>query len=396
MTASIPRSCGARAPDVRKDLSWLAERFAIDGDFVVAVPHGSGLINDTFAATYEMHGVERPRRRFIHQRINREVFRDPVALMDNVARVTRHVRSKLVAAGANDIDRRVLSLVPTRDGADYLLDEAGECWRTYLFIERARTYDVVETPGQAYEVARAFGAFQRQLADLPPPPLADTIPGFHDTSRRLSSLREAVRRDLAGRASQAAAEIDRLEAYAPLAGALLDLVEQGVIPIRVAHNDTKINNVLIDDRDGKAVCVIDLDTVMPGVVLDDFGDLVRSSVCFAREDERDLARIRVELPLFEALVQGYLASAGWFLATGEIDHLVLGGKLMTYECAVRFLTDHLEGDTYFRVRHEGQNLDRARTQLALLDSMTAHESELRDIVARVAAAAMTTRATNDG
>ncbi|MGD8329925.1 MAG: phosphotransferase, partial [Acidobacteriota bacterium] len=242
---------------MRKDLSWLAERFAIDGDFLVAVPHGSGLINGTFAATYEMRDADRSRRRFIHQRINREVFRDPVALMDNVARVTRHVRAKLVAAGATDIDRRVLSLVPTRDGADYLIDEAGEYWRTYLFIERARTYDVVETPAQAFEVSRAFGAFQRQLADLPAPPLVDTIPGFHDTPRRLRSLREAVQRDVAGRASGVAVEIDRLEGYATLAGTLVDLVERGEVPVRVAHNDTKINNVLIDDRDGRAVCVID-------------------------------------------------------------------------------------------------------------------------------------------
>jgi len=372
---------------VREDLAWLAERFTIDGDFVAAVPYGSGHINDTFAATYAMRGPGPPRRRFIHQRINREVFRDPAALMDNVARVTRHIRDKLLAAGEHDLERRVLSLVPTREGADYLVDDDGEYWRTYLFIEGATTHDIVETPAQAREVARAFGRFQRRLADLPGPPLVATIPGFHDTPRRLQALRAAVARDAAGRAADVAEEIDRLEAYARLAGALQSLVRQGAIPLRVAHNDTKINNVMIDGETGEGICVIDLDTVMPGLALDDFGDLVRSSVCYAKEDERDLSRIRVEVPLFEALARGYLDAAGSFLVAAEIDNLVRAGELMTYECALRFLTDHLDGDIYFRVHHEGHNLDRARAQLALLDGLVAREGELQEIVARAAAEA---------
>jgi hypothetical protein len=369
---------------MQRDLAWLADRFAVDGEFVAAVPYGSGHINDTFAATYEMRASGPARRRFIHQRINREVFRDPAGLMDNVARVTRHIRGRLQQAGVDDVDRRVLTLVPSRDGADDIVDDNGEYWRTYAFIEHATTYDVVETPQQAFEVARAFGAFQRRLADLPPPALVETIPGFHDTPRRLAALRDAVACDEAGRARDVAPEIDRLESYAGLADALLTPARDGHIPLRVAHNDTKINNVLIDEHSGEALCVIDLDTVMPGLALDDFGDLVRTSVCFAKEDDRDLSRARVELRLFEALVRGYLASAGSFLTAAEIDLLVTAGELMTYECALRFLTDHLQGDTYFRVHREGHNLDRTRVQLALLDSLAGRESDLRGIVAAAA------------
>jgi len=371
---------------VQKDLAWLGDQLVIDGSFISAVPYGSGHINDTFAASYEVSAATGPgRRRYIHQRINHEVFKDPAALMDNVARVTRHIRAKLEADDAADIDRRVLSLVPTRDGADYLIDDDGGYWRTYLFIERATTYDVVETPAQAREVARAFGEFQRQITDLAPPPLVDTIPDFHNTPVRLTAFRRAVDTDAVDRAAGVADEIRRLESYAPLADALLSQFRQGLFPLRVAHNDTKINNVMIDDDTGDAVCVIDLDTVMPGLALDDFGDLVRTSTCFAREDDRDLSHVVVQLPIFEALAHGYIGAAGEFLTDAEIGSLVLSGKLMTYECALRFLSDHLQGDPYFRVHHEGHNLDRARVQLALLDSIVAHEGEMEEIVGRVAA-----------
>lgn len=375
-------------PQVHKDLSWLGNELVIEGEFISAVPYGSGHINDTFAASYAVPAPAGPRRRrYIHQRINQEVFKDPAALMNNVARVTRHVRDKLEADGTEDIERRVLSLVPTRHGVDYVIDGDGGYWRTYLFIEGASTYDVVETPAQAREVARAFGEFQNQLADLEAPPLVDTIPDFHNTPLRRGALRRAVEADAVARVAGAADEIRRLESYAPLADALLSLFQQELFPLRVAHNDTKINNVMIDDQTGEAVCVIDLDTVMPGLALDDFGDLVRTSSCFAREDTRDLSRVVVELPIFEALAQGYIAAAGKFLTDTEIDSLVLSGKLMTYESALRFLTDHLEGDTYFRVHREGHNLDRARVQLALLDSIVAQQSEMEKIVARIASEA---------
>jgi len=369
---------------VEKDLRWLADRLEIEGEFVSAVPYGSGHINQTYAATYAtpVPGGRPATRRYIHQRINEKVFRDPEALMGNMARVTHHVRGKLEARGADSIDRRVLTLVPTRDGADYLVDDRGGYWRTFLFIEDATTYDVVETPQQAHEVARAFGEFQHQLIDLGGPDLVTTIPGFHDTPARLRVFEKAVERDGFNRAAGVAEEIGRYEAYAPIAGALLDLQDQGEIPQRIAHNDTKINNVMIDNATGEAVCVIDLDTVMPGLALDDFGDLVRTSTCFAKEDDRDLAKVVVEMPIFESLVHGYLSAAGGFLDPAEIDNLVLAGKLMTFECGLRFLTDHLEGDVYFRIHHEGHNLDRARVQLALVDSIEAREDEMQRAVER--------------
>jgi hypothetical protein len=391
---------------MRKDLSWLGAWLAIDGDFVAAVPYGSGHINDTFAATYALRKRASPpdrhaggssdaggaggdanlvHRRFIHQRINGDVFADPAALMDNAARVTRHIHAKLIAEGAADIGRRVLQLVPSRDGADFVIDEAGDYWRTFAFIEGATTYDVVATRGQAFEVARAFGAFQQQLADLPPPPLAVTIPGFHDTPQRLAAFELAVGADAYRRAAGAAEEIRSLQAQAALAGALQRLQHEGALPLRIAHNDTKINNVLIDDETGEGICVIDLDTVMPGLALDDFGDLVRTSTCFAREDDRDLSKAVVQLPIFEGLVRGYLGAAAGFLAPAEVANLVLAGKVMTYETALRFLTDHLRGDTYFRIHHEGHNLDRARVQIALLASLTAHEETMQGIVETAAA-----------
>ena len=369
---------------MQKDLGWLAGRLAIEGEFISAVPYGSGHINQTYAATYgtPVPGGRQATRRYIHQRINETVFRDPQALMRNMARVTHHIRGKLEARGVDPIDRHALTLVPTRDGDDYLVDDSGGYWRTFVFVEDATTYDVVETPKQAHEVARAFGEFQQQLIDLGGPDLVATIPGFHDTRGRLRAFEEAVERDGFNRAAGVAEEIGRYEAYAPIAGALLDLQDRGEIPQRIAHNDTKINNVMIDNTTGEAVCVIDLDTVMAGLALDDFGDLVRTSTCFAKEDDRDLSKVVVEMPIFESLVHGYLSSAGDFLEPAEIDNLVLAGKLMTFECGLRFLTDHLEGDVYFRIHHDGHNLDRARVQLALVDSIEAHEDEMRRAVER--------------
>ena len=371
-----------------KDLSWLGKRLEIDGEFISAVAYGSGHINETFAATYEMRGAGSEagsgRRRFIHQRINSDVFKDPAALMDNLARVTGHIRGKLEAQGKEDIERRVLTLVAARDGSDRVIDESGGYWRTFAFIEGAATFDVVGTIDQAREVGRAFGEFQRQLIDLGPSPLALTIPDFHNTPERLRAFRRAVERDICNRAAAVRDEIDRVEHYADLADGLLGLQRAGEIPLRVVHNDTKINNVLIDDETGEGLCVIDLDTVMPGLAADDFGDLVRTTSCFAREDDRDLSKAVVELPIFEALATGYLSAAARFLSRAEIDSLILGSKLMTYEMVLRFLGDHLVGDSYFRIHHEAHNRDRARVQIALLDSIVAHQDEMRSIIERAA------------
>lgn len=366
------------------DLSWLGKQLEIDGEFISAVAYGSGHINETFAATYEMgavgKGTETRQCRFIHQRINSNIFKDPTTLMCNLARVTRHIRGKLEAQGEEDLERRVLTLISTRDNIDWVIDERGNYWRTFQFIEGATTFDVVETVDQAREVGHAFGEFQSQLIDLGPPQLAFTIPDFHNTRERLRAFQEAVERDVCNRAASVCDEISRIDHYVDSVDDLLKLQRAGEIPLRVVHNDTKINNVLIDDETGKGLCVIDLDTVMPGLVADDFGDLVRTSSSFAREDERNLSKVVVELPIFEALVIGYLSASGSFLTDSEVDSLVVGSKLMTYEQALRFLADHLAGDTYFRIHREAHNLDRARVQIALLDSIVAHEDEMRSIL----------------
>lgn len=370
---------------MRRDLAWLGAQLTIDGRFASAVPYGIGHINQTFVATYVGAGGQGSEdTRYIHQRINTDIFKDPVALMGNVARVTDHLRRKLEQQNIDDIDRRVLQLLPTIDGADFVVDDEGGYWRTYRFIEGATTYDVVSTVEQAFEVARVFGEFQRLLSDLAPPPLSTTIPDFHNTPLRLTAFDDAVRQDPRNRAAKAAAEIAAIEEYASLAGALASLHDAGAIPRRVVHNDTKINNVLIDDETGEGLCVIDLDTVMPGLVLDDFGDLIRTSTSFAKEDDRDLAKASVELPIFASLVRGYLSSAGEFLNREEIAGLVLSGKLMTFEASVRFLTDYLLGDTYYRIHHAGHNLDRARVQLHLLDSIRDNADEMERLVEEAA------------
>ncbi len=362
---------GGAVPDVRA----AARAFALPGEVEGFERHGSGHINDTFAVHLREDGKA---RRVIIQRINTSVFRDPEALMANVGRVTRHLARKL--SGAADASRRSLSLIPARDGADFHRDAAGGFWRAYGFVEGAASRDVLTTPRQAFEAAKAFGTFQRLLMDLPGPRLVETIPRFHDTPWRLARFREVVARDPSNRAAGAAPEIEAVLAREALAESLSPLRTSGGLPERVTHNDTKLNNVLLDEATGEGLCVIDLDTVMPGLWLHDFGDMVRTGTNPVAEDERDLSKVVASLPMFEALARGYLSAAGEALSPAERDRLVLSGKLLTYECGMRFLTDHLERDVYFRIHRPGQNLDRARAQLALLTSLEGQEERLTRIV----------------
>jgi Ser/Thr protein kinase RdoA (MazF antagonist) len=333
---------------------------------------GSGHINDTFAVTL------RGGARVVLQRINTDVFRDPEGVMTNVARVTRHLRRKLV--GTPDAGRRALTLVPARGGADFVRDDGGRCFRAYEFIDGARSVDVLESPRQAYEAAKAFGTFQRLLADLPGPRLVETIPSFHDTRKRFEALEEAVTRDARSRAAGAAPEIGFARSREPLADSLLLPLAAGELVERAAHNDTKLNNVLFDEATGEALCVVDLDTVMPGLFLYDFGDMVRAAVSPSAEDERDLSKVEASEDVFEALVRGTVEVLGDTLARADRERLVLAGKVITFEIGIRFLADHLDGDVYFRVRREGHNLDRARTQFALVRSLEEKEERLTRIV----------------
>jgi len=314
--------------------------------------------------------------RYIVQRMNHNIFKNPVAVMDNIQRVTAHLAHQL--NGQSDCDRRVLTLIHAHDGRTWFEDGKGDFWRTYNFIEGATTYDAVQSPEQAFQAARAFGTFQHMLASLPAPRLHETIPDFHNTPKRFAALETAIASDLVNRAASARREIEFALLRRPMVGTLIE----ANLPERVTHNDTKFNNVLLDDSTGEGICVIDLDTVMPGLAAYDFGDMVRTTTSSAREDERDLSKVSMEFPLYEALVGGYLETAGDFLTKDEKRLLAFSGKLITFEIGIRFLTDYLMGDTYFKIHRDGQNLDRCRTQFKLVESMEQQEERMNRLVER--------------
>ncbi|MGO8930446.1 MAG: phosphotransferase enzyme family protein [Limisphaerales bacterium] len=359
---------------LRHDVRSVARQFQIYGEFISAGPYGSGHINDTYCAVFNQGGTP---VRYILQRINHNVFKTPAALMENVQRVTTHINRKV--ADQPDFSRCGLTLIPAHDGRAWHRDPDGNYWRTYVFIEKARTYDAVESPQQAFQAARAFGRFQKLLADLPAPRLHDTIPDFHHTPSRFAKLEAAIAADPANRARLAEPEIEFALNHKGMTGVLL----AAGLPERVTHNDTKLNNVMLDDQTGDGICVIDLDTVMPGLVPYDFGDIVRTSTSPAKEDERDLSKVQMQFPMFEALARGYLATAAEFLTQAERQLLVFSGKLITLEIGIRFLTDFLEGDIYFKVHREGHNLDRSRTQVKLFESIEHQEDAMNRLVERL-------------
>jgi hypothetical protein len=275
-----------------------------------------------------------------------------------------------------DRDRRVLTLVPERSGRNWHLDDAGSYWRAYRLIDNAHTRDEIESEQQAFRAASAFGEFQQMLIDLPAPRLHDTIPDFHHTLKRFHALEEAIAQDAAGRVDNAGPEIGFALARQAMTTTLLN----AGLPERITHNDTKLNNVLLDDVSGEALCVIDLDTVMTGLAPYDFGDMVRTMTCAAKEDEQDLAKVDVDFPLFAAVARGYLSTAGAFLTQLEKESLVFAGKLICFEQGMRFLADYLRGDTYYKVDRAGQNLDRCRTQFKLVASIDAQEAAMEQLV----------------
>jgi Phosphotransferase enzyme family len=349
----------------------VSQQFRIYGDFLSAEPHGNGHINDTYCVVFDQGGA---RVRYIFQRINLNIFKHPVALMENIGRVTAHLGEKSIME--QDRGRRVLTLILTRDGHSSHCDTRGNYWRVYLFIEGARTFDAVESPRQAFEAAKAFGRFQKLLEDLPAPRLHETIPDFHHTRKRVAALEVAIEADTVNRAKGAKPEIEFALKHKAIAARLLD----AGLPERVTHNDTKFNNVMLDDATGEGVCVVDLDTVMPGLALYDFGDMVRTTTSPAKEDERDLSRVTMQFPMFEALVRGYLVSASGFLTPAEKRLLAFSGRLITFEIGVRFLTDFLAGDHYFKVHRENHNLDRCRTQFKLVESIEQQEERMNKLV----------------
>lgn len=360
------------------DIRAITSMFEMRADFVSSQIYGSGHINDTYCAWFDQAGQ---RVRYIVQRINHNVFKQPVRLMENVDRVTRHALATLRAEGSREAYRRTLTCIPALDGKPYATDAAGNVWRVYPFIERARGYDELETNEQAYQAARAFGEFQKLAATLGGERLHETIPNFHHTPKRLEALEAAIAADSAGRAGEAADLIAFARERAADCSRITDLIASGEIPERVTHNDTKLNNVLLDDVTAEGVCVIDLDTTMPGSALYDFGDMVRTAAPTTREDDPEPANIGVRLDRFEALVKGYLSTAT-FLNEREISNLAFAGKLLTLECGIRFLTDYLQGDVYFKIARPTHNLDRCRNQFAFVKAIEEKMNEMEEIVKR--------------
>jgi aminoglycoside phosphotransferase (APT) family kinase protein len=346
-------------------------QFRIDGELSAIAAYGSGHINDTYCAVFDQCGSA---VRFILQRINTAIFKQPFALMENIQRVTSHLAAKM--AVDPDGERRVLTLVSARNGRAWYEDTEGGVWRVYRFIESARAYDAVESPQQAFQAAKAFGEFQKLLVDLPAPRLHHTIPDFHNTPMRFKAFEQAVAGEMANRAFNARGEIEFAFARRPIVRILLD----AGLPERITHNDTKFNNVLLDDATDAGICVIDLDTVMPGLAVYDFGDMVRTATSASMEDEQDLSRVSMQFPMFDALARGYLSSAGSFLTKEEKAHLAFAGKLITFEQGLRFLTDYLAGDTYYKVHREEQNLDRCRTQFKLVESIEEQEEQMNGLI----------------
>ena len=364
----------SNAPVLHHSVLSASAHFAIPGAFLDAAPYGTGHIHDTFR-------VRSSSGSYILQRINSRIFTNPQAVMDNIVRVTAHLRAKLKSVPGADPSREALRLIPAKDGRPWFVDDAGSFWRMFDFIGGTLTHEVCEAPGQAFEAARVVARFQKLLSDLPGGPLQETIPFFHHAPRRLQALEEAVARDVANRCAGTKAEIEFALSRLALANSVVTLIEAGRIPERATHNDTKLNNVLFDESTGRGLCLVDLDTCMPGSVLYDFGDMVRTMTCRAAEDEMDLSKVAMDLRYFEALARGYLGEAREFLCADEIRNLALSGRLMTFTVGVRFLTDYLSGDTYFKTRRHGHNLDRARNQFALVKSMEDQTADMEVVVA---------------
>lgn len=352
------------------------ENFQFEGEYTEGIPYGSGHINDTFRVTFQHKGET---KRYILQRMNNQIFLNPEELMENVVGVTSWLRKKIVENGGEP-ERETLNLVPAKDGKAFYKDSEGEYWRVYLFIEGAKTYDLVENQEDFYQSAVAFGRFQGLLADYPAETLHETIQDFHNTVKRLDTFKKAVEADGCGRAAQVQEEIQFVLDREALAHKLCDMQAEGKLPLRVTHNDTKLNNIMIDDETRKAICVIDLDTVMPGLSVNDFGDSIRFGASTGAEDEPDLSKVSCSIELFELYTKGFVEGCKGSLTEEELDMLPVGAMTMTYECGMRFLTDYLEGDHYFKIHREGHNLDRCRTQFKLVKDMEEKWNQMNEIV----------------
>ncbi len=349
---------------LRYVISEIVPAFTIEGETLDPLRIGTGHINDTFLVRVN----EGSGHDYVLQRINGKIFMDIPGLMENIERVTSHIRGKIEKIPGSQPDRECLTLMRAIDGKSYFLDERADYWRMYIFIKNCHSCDIVRTSGQAFEGGRAFGKFQAFLTDLPGGPLHETIPDFHNIEKRLDDFFHIVGNDPFNRAIMAKREISFIEKRTDQMMKIHDLVRTGKIPLRITHNDTKFNNVLLDEND-KALCIIDLDTVMNGCVHYDFGDSIRTVANTGAEDENDLSRVSMNILLFEAFARGFLSELAGCLNNDEIDNLTFSSGLMTFIIGLRFLTDYINGDKYFRIHYPGQNLARTKAQFKLIESM---------------------------
>lgn len=357
----------------------LIKNFAFQGIYIGEKPHGCGHINDTYAVCFKQ--ADGSILKYILQRINSSIFKSPEKLMDNIFNITEYLKKIIIKSGGDPF-RETLNIIPTIDGNNYYKASENDYWRAYIFIENATTYQLVENPIYLYNSGKAFGQFQEHLKNFPAETLHETIPNFHNTKKRYADFLQAIRDDLKGRSKNIQAEIDFVKSREKETAILVDLIECGSLPLKVTHNDTKFNNVMIDITTGEGICVIDLDTVMPGSTLYDFGDSIRSGASSALEDEVNLSKVYMDLNLFEHFAKGFLETAGKSLTKLEIEYLPFSAMLMTFECGIRFLTDYLNGDVYFKTHTENHNLDRARNQFKIVSDIESKYNEMKIIIGK--------------
>ncbi len=360
---------------MKADIASIIREFQVRGTFLDAKPFGNGHLHDTYKVEVQSTGQLVA---YILQRINSYAFRNPQQLMENINRITAHILGKLQRSGFTpaEIARRVLNVIHTHQGGGYFTDREGNYWRMFTFIAHTRSYDIIHDPHRLFQAAFMFGGFLRMLEDLPSPALFDSIPDFHNGTKRLAVFLEAVHADTTNRAQAAKREIDFVLGQISLFDVVPRLVEQGKIPLRPTHNDTKVNNVLLDETTGQGMCVIDLDTTMSGVSLYDFGDLARTTLSIQKEDEQDLSTVFAEIPRFKIILEGFLTGAGDSLSVIEKDYLVFSTKFMPMIIGLRFLTDYLLGDVYFKIHRPEHNLDRCKRQFKMVQSIIEREEEM--------------------
>ena len=355
-----------------KELKAIVAQFEVEAPVIAVAPLGNGLINDTYKVTTEGDAPD-----YVLQRINNAIFQDVELLQHNIEAVTAHIRRKLEAEGADDIDRRVLRFVPTAEGKTYWHDDADRYWRVMVFIPRAKTFEAVN-PEYSYYAGKAFGHFEAMLVDLDEP-LGETIPDFHNMELRMRQLRDAVAQDPVGRLAEVKDMVDELETHAEEMCKAEQMGRDGVLPKRICHCDTKVDNILFD-KDGNVLCVIDLDTVMPNFVFSDFGDFLRSAANTGKEDDKNLDNVNFNMDIFRAFAKGYIKSAKSFLTPIEIENLPYAATLFPYMQTVRFLADYINGDTYYKTQYAEHNLVRSKAQFKLLQSAEEHLAEMQAFI----------------